>query len=114
MKPFPDILVLVGILAFAVFVLVLVLRNLAHWQHQRGLPVSGDEAVVAAKRAEERYTIDTERKLPHGDYFITFRLVRSGECPEMRVNPTDFKALSKGDQGILWHQGTIFRRFENR
>jgi len=114
MLKIPNILVLGGILIFGIIVLSLVLKNYAVWRQNRDLPLSGDEAVVVSKRAKDRYTVDTDRKLPNSDHFVTFHLPSRDQTLEMRVSAADFSAISEGDQGMLWHHGIFFKRFDQK
>lgn len=114
MNKFPNILVLGGIVLFGIFVLSLIMRNYAHWRQQRDLPQSGDEAVVVDKRIKEEFFSDSDRKKPNSEHFITFQFAVSRERLEMRVSASDYAALNEGDQGILWHHGILFSRFDRR
>lgn len=114
MGKFPNFLVVGGLVLFGVFVLSLVMQNYARWRQHRELPLSGDESIVVEKRLKERFSPDTDRKKPNSEHFITFQIGGTGERVEMRVTAENFAAVNEGDKGILWHQGIIFHRFENR
>ncbi|MBN1140611.1 MAG: DUF2500 family protein [Deltaproteobacteria bacterium] len=114
MNRFPNILVLGTIIVCGILVVSLIWQNYLHWRRQHDLPLSGDEAFVASKRVNEEFHTDTDREKPHSDHFITFQLVTSGEAIEFRTTAADFASINEGERGILWHQGTIFRRFEKQ
>ena len=106
-------LVLGIIVVFGIFVLFLVLRSYTHYRQQRDLPLSADAAVVVSKRAKHRYSRE-DKILPNSDHFITFQIGQPVDRLEMRFSAEYFAAIQEGEQGILWHQGIIFNRFDRK
>ena len=116
MTKFPNILVLGAILACFAVVLVMVGKSYLRQRQQQQLPLLSAEATVLSKKIRTVTEFGSDDKhtaaKPVQRYRITFNLPREAQDMEFDVDAETFKALEVGDRGTLWHQGTLFNRFE--
>ena len=116
MMKFPNILILGAILACFVVILAMVGKSYLHQRQQQQFPLLSAEATVISKKIRTVMEHGSEDKRsavkPLQRYRITFNLPREARDAEYEVDAETFKALEVGDRGTLWHQGTLFNRFE--
>jgi hypothetical protein len=97
-------------------ILVQIIRAIAEWARNNGMPVEMAPARVVAKRADTLGP-GMHQHHPHGrvstSYYATFEL-KSGDRIEFGLYSKDYGLLVEGDEGELTYQGTRYHRFDRR
>src|SRR4051812_12888390 len=91
-----------------------VVKGIAEWSHNNGMPVETLPARVVAKRGETSGNgMHHHHHRVRTSYYVTFEL-KSGERMEFGLDGSDFGLLVEGDEGELTFQGTRYHGFERR
>ncbi|MBN2428877.1 MAG: DUF2500 domain-containing protein [Deltaproteobacteria bacterium] len=111
-----DKVVLGLIIVFGILILVMLLKGFAKWKRDSSLPETASEAIAISKRYKVK-TRDADNERVNSalsSYHVTFQFIATNERREFRVRESDYGLIAEGDQGVLWHQGDIFKRFERQ
>lgn len=108
--------VFIGIVFLTIFAMIgfQVIRGVAEWSHNNGMPIETVPARVVAKRTDMR-----GGGMQHGRhhvstrYFVTFEM-KTGERAEFALYGKDYGLLVEGDCGELTFQGTRYHGFQRR